>query len=67
MEQMTVKEVIRITMNQLLGISVPRSLNEQIGVPIDRAIGNLQACLNAIDKAEEEKKEEQPDGDTDAE
>lgn len=59
---MTVKEVLEITINNLNGISVPRWLNQQIGIPIDNAISNLMACLEAMDrKPEEEVQNGNPD------
>ena len=73
-QPMTVKEAIANARQQLLNISVPRALNEQIGVPIDRVAGLLQACLEAIERNEMERTEaenieaeEAQDGDADAE
>lgn len=57
MAAITVREVLEITANNLGGISVPRSLNEQIGIPIDHAISNLRACIEAIDRQENMAKE----------
>ena len=57
--QMTVIEALRITMNNLGGIAVPRALNQQIGIPIDQAIGNIAACIEALERAEQEKKAEE--------
>lgn len=68
--QVTVRDVIEGTINMLGNIAVPRNLNEQIGVPIDRAISNLRECINAFDRADEaarqakvqEEPEEEPEG-----
>ncbi len=62
METMTVREVLEITKNNLLNISVPRALNQQIGLPIDGAIGNIQLCIDAIDRDEAEKSKKDTDG-----
>lgn len=66
METMTVKEVLQITVNLLGNISVPRKLNEQIGVPIDHCIGNLRECMRAMDAAEAQKAAEEPEEKTGA-
>ena len=68
--QVTVRDVIEGTINMLGNIAVPRSMNEQIGIPIDRAISNLRECINAFDRADEaarqakvqEEPEEEPEG-----
>ena len=62
-EQMTVRDVLEITARNLGEIAVPRSMNEQIGIPIDQAISNITACVNALDKAEADAvKKEEPTG-----
>lgn len=43
-------DVLRAVIQLLGGISVPRYLNGQIGLPIDEAIGSLQACVDAMEK-----------------
>lgn len=52
-EQIPLIDVLKSTVQMLGNISVPRVLNEQIGKPIDTAIGNLQACVEAIEKGGE--------------
>lgn len=52
MEEMTLKEVIGITMRLLNEIPVPVAYNQTIAEPISRAVGNLQACLDGIARAE---------------
>ena len=47
---MTVREVLEITRNNLANIAVPRALNDMIGIPIDQAIGNINACIEAMDR-----------------
>ena len=59
----TVKEVIKLTVNQLGRIAVPRYLNKQIGIPIDQAIDNLNACIEAWDSLEKNSSESEPDTD----
>ena len=51
MERLLVEDVLAITVNILGDISVPRKLNEQIGIPIDHAIGNIRECIRAIQEA----------------
>lgn len=60
---MTVRDAIIATMNLLGNIPVPRNLNQSIGIPIDNAIGNLQACIEAMDRVPKETE----DGNADAE
>ena len=73
METMTVRQVLEITMNNLGNIAVPRALNQMIGIPIDQAIGNLQACIEAMDAQEakareaEQEEEVEADGEADSE
>lgn len=54
MEQMTVLDALISTANILGNICVPRNLNQMIGVPIDTAIMNIQACINAINEKREQ-------------
>lgn len=61
---MTVKEALKMTVDLLNGISVPVSLVQSIGEPVAAAIGNLTACIAAIE--ENEKKEAAKDGNPDA-
>ena len=68
METMTIENVLRATVKLLEGIKIPVSMSEEVGVPVLRSIGNLNACVSAIEKsreeaqvkAEEEKKEAEP-------
>ncbi len=60
-EKIPLIDVLRNTVQILGNISVPRMLNGQIGIPIDTAIGNLNACIAAIMKGDSE------DGDSHAE
>ena len=50
---MTVKEALKITISTLSSISVPVALMGQIGEPIATAVGNLNACIEAMDREEE--------------
>ena len=73
METMTVGQVLEITMNNLGNIAVPRALNQMIGIPIDQAISNLQACVEALNAQEakareaEQEEEVEADGEADSE
>lgn len=51
-EQMTLKQVLIVTLDILNGINVPVAFHHQIGDPISAAAGNLVELLNTIDKAE---------------
>lgn len=54
MENMTLKRALQETNNILAGISVPMGLMQQIGVPIMRAMENLQNCIGEIRDADPE-------------
>lgn len=62
MENMTLKRALQETNNILAGISVPMGLMQQIGVPIIRAMENLQNCISEI--RDPEPKNMQPDPET---
>lgn len=47
---MSIREAIEIVINQLNGINVPVGLLQQIGFPINQAVDNLRACVEAIDR-----------------
>ena len=51
--KITVPEALEATIRLLGGICVPRSMNREIGIPIDTAIANLEACINAIKEAQD--------------
>lgn len=57
-ESMTIQQVLSITVNLLKGIMVPAEHGESIGVPVARSIRNLNECINAIQKIEAAKDEE---------
>lgn len=50
---MTVLEVLKKTANDLGDIRVRISDAEQIGNPIRAAVMNINACIDALEKAEE--------------
>lgn len=58
-QQMSVEEVLQLTINNLKGIQVPVELSESIGVPILRNINNIQLCLNAFHEQREQKAQEE--------
>jgi hypothetical protein len=49
MEQLTVREVLEITINNLKGIQIPVELCDTVGQAIVGSIRNLTACVNAMD------------------
>lgn len=51
---MTLKEAMQTTVEILQSINVPVGLIPQIGDPIAVAIGNLNACIDGINKMEEQ-------------
>lgn len=61
MGTITIKQALEIIERDLGNISVPRVLNEQIGIPIDNAINNLRFCIDAINRKEQEENQEEPD------
>ena len=55
---MSIREVLELVINDLNGINVPVGLMEQIGLPINQSIGNLKACVEAINRDEKKPQEE---------
>jgi hypothetical protein len=69
-ETVTIKYVIDQTIDLLKQVQVPMNLFDQIALPVNAAIGNLRACLDAISRSEreqEKRKEEQNGQHADAE
>ena len=48
MEEIGIKDVLEMTGIMLKSIRVPVELVEDIGVPLSRAVANLQACVDAL-------------------
>lgn len=48
MKELTVIEALKVIANRLGMIAVPRSLNRLIGIPIDNAIADIDACIEAL-------------------
>lgn len=69
--QMTIDQVLKITVETLEGLKVPVSLIDEISIPVARAIGNIRMCIKAVEasraEAESKQAEEQEDGNADAE
>ena len=63
---MTIREVLEVTAAMLNNISVPVGMMKTVGEQIATAAGNLQACIDALDR-DENRKEEADDGNPDAE
>lgn len=57
-ETMTIEQVLEATAGLLGRIRVPAGETEEIGVPILHAIGNLNACIEAIRRKEQEEAED---------
>lgn len=55
---MSIREVLELVINDLNGINVPVGLMEQIGLPINQSIGNLKACVEAINRDDKKPQEE---------
>lgn len=72
-ERFTIKQVLIITLDMLRSIgTVPLEESEHIGVPITRAIRNLEECINAISEdekrlANQEAEKEENNGNVDDE
>ena len=47
-EKMTVEKALEVTANLLREIKVPVGLMQDIGFPINAAIGNIEVCIDAI-------------------
>jgi len=60
-ERMTIRDALAATISLLEGISVPANLIRQIGLPVDSAISNLKACVEAIDSQKQETEEDKAD------
>lgn len=56
---MTIKEVLELVVNNLSGISVPVALTQQIAAPISQSIKNINACLEAMARQDEQGQENQ--------
>lgn len=69
--QMTIDQVLKITVETLEGVKVPVKLMDDIGIPVARAISNIRMCIQAVEasraEAESKQAEEQEDGEADAE
>lgn len=69
--QMTIDQVLKITVETLEGVKVPVKLIDDIGIPVARAIGNIRMCIKAVEdsraEAENKQAEEQENGNADAE
>lgn len=58
---MTIKEVLEMVVNNLSGISVPVALMQQIAAPISQSIKNINACLEAMARQEEQHENQEPE------
>jgi len=62
MEKLTIEEVLKITIKGMKEIEIPVTMVEKIGIPVSRAIHNLEECVIAIERDSKEKAEENEDG-----
>lgn len=58
-KEVTIEQLLIITMNQLSEIPVPVKNTETIGIPIRQAISNIQVCLQAMKDGANRKKQEE--------
>lgn len=58
---MSIRQALDITRTLLKGIMIPVELIEQVGMPVATAVANLTACIESIDKAEQDEKAEVAD------
>lgn len=58
-KEITIEQLLRITAQQLNGIAVPVAQMDAIGFPIKQAVNNINICLNAFEKAEKQKAEQE--------
>lgn len=57
--KLTIKEVLELVVDKLYGISVPVALTQQIAAPISQSIKNINACLEAMARQDEQEQENQ--------
>ena len=50
-KEMTIREVLEITMKNLKGITIPVELCETVGQQIMASARNIEICIEAMDKA----------------
>ena len=62
---MTVREVVEMVKADLGSIRVPAAETHAIGVPIARAIQNLDAVIRAMDEFDQQRQEEAAEGEED--
>lgn len=55
---LTVEDVLKVTIKMLESIKIPAVMVDEVGIPVARSIGNLNACLNALEQANKEKEDE---------
>lgn len=61
-QKYTIEEVLKATAQMLNSLSIPVSFIESLGVPIAKAVNNLEQCIIAINMDREEKTEGVEDG-----
>ena len=46
--KLSLEQALEMTRNSLAELNIPVTLVNQIGIPVSRAISNLDACIDAI-------------------
>lgn len=59
-KEITIEQLLRITVQKLNSIAVPIGQMDTIGLPIRQAINNINVCLNAFEKVEQQKEHKDP-------
>ena len=57
--KMTVKELLKVTAEEIGEIIVPVKYAEEISRPLCRALYNLETCIRAMEAAEQKPEEEE--------
>ena len=61
-QKLTVEQVLEMTVNMLGRITVPVAMIESIGTPVAQAINNINGCLEAFKRQEQEAQETEQNG-----
>ena len=56
-KQVTLKELVEITIDDLKALSIPATMLDQFGPTISRVLRNLNIVADAFNKAEQQQKE----------
>lgn len=67
METMTVEDAMNITARMLSEIKIPVGMMQQVGVPIERAIVNINECVKALEESKARYEAEKEEAETESE